>query len=101
MPSSRRPGVEGDGSESATMRGGARVCELGDWKIEVSRGSIYGLRASKTCGLRSHSRIQVKIQLGSLISVDLEISSLRFGVKFSWELVLRTLAAVGGNKSGH
>jgi hypothetical protein len=27
------------------------------------------------CGLQSHSRIQVEIQLGSLISLDLEISS--------------------------
>jgi hypothetical protein len=49
--SCRRPGAEGDGSESAMARGGARVCELGDSKIEGSRGSIYGLEASKTCGL--------------------------------------------------
>jgi hypothetical protein len=41
--SSRRSGAEGDGSESAMARGGAKVCELRDSKIEGSRGSIYGL----------------------------------------------------------
>jgi hypothetical protein len=49
--SSRQPGAKGDGSESATARGRARVCELRDSKIEGNRGSIYGIEASKMCGL--------------------------------------------------
>jgi hypothetical protein len=73
--SSRRSSTKSDGSESAAARGGARVCELGVLKIEGNRGSIYGPQASKTCGISSRSRMQVKFQLGSLISLDWEISS--------------------------
>jgi hypothetical protein len=62
-------------------------------------GSIYGLEASKTCGLRSHS--QVEIQLGSLITLDLEISSVTiWGKVFPGIGALDSSYHQGGGRGG-